>query len=102
LRELLSVYFEHTLYDNPQDVECRGYEKKVENGNEYYQKEGDWFFNRCEKLFAEGKIKELHEFINSGNDFGWARAFEGGLDTVPVPKKQKEITSRFLEDMGIG
>lgn len=93
-------------YDNPEDVELKGYEKHDgEEGGEYYTIPDDKFLGQCEKLCGEGKFDEVHKMLNEGfEDLSWIQDFEGAIierDEKKMSEGSLSKESKFLEQMGI-
>jgi len=105
LTELLEAYFEHMYYDNPEDVELRGYEKhEGKAGGEYYDIPEDPLFNKFEKLCGEGKFEEVYKLINEGfEDLTWIQDFEGAIIERAEKKMSEDSPAKenYLDKMGI-
>lgn len=99
---LWTIYFEHHFYENPDDIELKGYEENTsEEGVKYYSFEGDSLLNRCERLIGEGRDDEAYDLLNQDTDFSWENTIEDDIikrkqDEAEIPPK-----SNFLEKMGV-
>lgn len=101
--ELWEAYYEHYFYDNPSDIEFKGYEENLsEDGVKYYSFEGDKLLSECESLIGKGLDEEAYQLLNRNIDFSWENTIEN--DIIKRQKEKAEIppTSNFLEKMGVG
>lgn len=109
MAELYEIYYEHYFYDNPDDIESKGYEENVSNsGQKYYVFDGDKLLNRCEELIGQGRDDEAWDLINKDVDFSWETTLEDDMIKrkraefeKEKPPAEKTKKSNFLERIGV-